>query len=151
MKKKNSVTRSKKSTPKCDPQVKRAAKSKGLAIVNIQWFGKDQPLVIDDTEIYQNGGRAVVLFDGTTGERFTDLSVWLPEGRQNLPAANGENDAFYVKGWSENEEIVPELVRIGALIPAPEIPSVQTGFVTAEAYRINPELSHWHIMRQKSK
>jgi len=70
---------------------------------------------------YENGRTAVIL-NGPLGAMV--LSV-------NLPNEPLEDEEFFVKGWSENEEIIedcrPYFIDTGKRVP--------TGFVTAEVWR----------------
>lgn len=78
-------------------------------------------------ERYQGDAPAVVL--DVDGERYTTLSVWLPE---SMDLTDGW---FYVKTWSENEGLAEALISAGVL----ELDStkrVRTGWVEAVAGRL---------------
>lgn len=92
----------------------------------LQIWGEDVQLKIGT---YANGGTAVML-ETTDGEPFGTISVWFPES-QGLP-----RDVVYVKDWSENEPVVPLLVDAGMIVPAPEHQEVQSGWISARAYRV---------------
>lgn len=75
-------------------------------------------VVVDE---YKNGGTAVALTDAD-GEWDIILSVWLPE-TVNLP-----KNAFYVKHWTENEEVVKAMLDQKLLVKC-NAPVASSGFI----------------------
>ena len=90
-----------------------------------------ETLVIDTTRHYGNGATAVVVAT-PEGESFATLSVNLPESASLPP------DTFYLKTWSENEDVSKAAIDAGVIEPANPflVPPVRSGFVTARAYTI---------------
>lgn len=80
---------------------------------------------------YRLGNRAV-LAEAADGEPYATLSVNFPDDLvRDLPP-----DTFYLKDWSENEEIA-RLAKVSGLFErAYEIEDISSGFITASAWRI---------------
>lgn len=93
---------------------------------HLQIWGEEVQMKIGT---YANGGTAVAL-ETTEGEPFGTISVWFPESPR-LP-----RDVVYVKDWAENKPLISLLVDTGLIVPAPEHPEVQSGWVTAQTYRV---------------
>lgn len=85
-------------------------------------FGKVEVVLRE----YSNGRTAIQLIDPMDGEPITTLTVNLPEE----PLKPGE---FFIKGWSENEEICGDCRRSGLFHDTGR--RVQTGWVQAEVWR----------------
>ena len=107
------------------------AKDMGYKPIKIKAFGVEHELFICDRDQYVKGGTVVDAFYAETGEPWVTLSVWVPQ-TAFLPKG-----VFYVKHYTENEEIVASLVAQGVLIREPDYPSVQSGFVTLRTYRLD--------------
>lgn len=80
---------------------------------------------------YQNGRLALELSD-SEGDPYAVISVNLPE-YPDLP-----KNYMYVKNWSENQQIVEDMVKLGILEDT-EFPAVPSGMVMVPVYRINSE------------
>jgi len=93
-------------------------------------FGDKETLYFNIGTYRNNGAMAVQLYTNDN-EPYCTLSTNLPESL-NLP--NGE---FFVKDWSENEEIVNQLRKNGIIIPTNNV--VRSGFVNVGSYKINPK------------
>lgn len=78
---------------------------------------------------YINGALCVRLTEDTLP--FATLSVNLPHSI-NLP-----KDVFYSKTWSENEGIIEQLERQGAVKRCTDIKNIQLDYVKAKAYQLN--------------
>jgi hypothetical protein len=65
------------------------------------------------------------------GEIFATVSTNLPEST-TLP--KGE---FFLKDWGENKSIAAELIKKNIILPTDN--QVESGFITAKSYRINPK------------
>ena len=76
-----------------------------------------------------NNALAIQLTD-SDGEPLATLSVNMP-GSENLPA-----NCFYMKDWSENEELAEEARECKLFKPRPDLPSSVSGFVMADAYEL---------------
>jgi hypothetical protein len=87
-------------------------------------FGEETPVRFS-FDHYMNGG----LFVGLVDEEgpYADVSVNLPESA-SLP-----QDEFFLKSWSENEELANELVKKGIILPTGKQSSMG-----ARSYKINP-------------
>jgi hypothetical protein len=74
---------------------------------------------------YMNGA----LFVGLVDEEgpYADVSVNLPESKDLAP------DEFFLKSWSENEELANRLIKKGLIIPTGKQASMG-----ARSYKINP-------------
>lgn len=82
-----------------------------------------------------NGPTAVVL-QTAEGEPLATLSVnmYRPECSQDsgdLPV-----DCFYVKHWSENEELAAEALASGLFVQRDDLPVAESGWVKAPAWQI---------------
>lgn len=75
---------------------------------------------------YTNGRRAIQLIDYEDGSPIACLTV-------NLPNNNLEPDEFFVKTWSENEEIAKDCLKSGMFIDTGK--RVSTGFVQAQVWK----------------
>lgn len=75
-------------------------------------------------------GPTAVVLQGEDGEPLTTLSVNL-DGSEGLPP-----NCFYMKDWTENAEIAAEAKRSGLFKYRDDIPTEQSGFVTADAWEI---------------
>jgi len=74
-------------------------------------------------EQYSNGGTAVqILTDDDIDPFYATLSIWVPE-TLNLPAG-----AFYVKHWSENENMVAAMLKQKILVEF-NAPYASSGFI----------------------
>lgn len=62
---------------------------------------------------YLNGGTGMDLVDAEDGSPFARISVNLPE------TAGLEYGEFYVKHWSENADVVAQLIEQGIIAPVP--------------------------------
>lgn len=79
---------------------------------------------------YRNGnGLAVALMDEEGP--FAIISVNFPPHSATLPP-----NVFYVKHWSENEPIVPQLMAQNIIRLRDDIPPIQSGFVVSDAYEL---------------
>jgi len=81
-------------------------------------------------------GPAAVVLTLEDGEPLATLSVnmYRPECSQDsrdLPA-----DCFYVKQWSENEELAAEALASGLFMQRADLPVAESGFVDAPAWQI---------------
>lgn len=111
---------------------KRKVKMKKPHVV--RFLGRDFKCLIK-TDRYQAGGIAVFLVEEDSGGE--EPLEWVIS--VNLPETNSLPDgAFYVKHWSENEEVVRGLVAGGVLVPA-DVPDVASGRVMVKAYRLAKE------------
>jgi len=87
-------------------------------------FGEETPVSFS-FDHYMNGG----LFVGLVDEEgpYADVSVNLPESA-NLPP-----DEFFLKNWSENEDLANALIKSGMIVPTGKQASMG-----AKSYKINP-------------
>jgi hypothetical protein len=91
--------------------------------------------VVRSNYLFANGPIAVKL-ETADGEPLATLSVnmYRPECSQDsrdLPA-----DCFYVKRWSENEELSAEALASGLFVERPDLPEADSGHVSAPAWQI---------------
>ncbi len=86
-----------------------------------------------------DGPLAVILTD-PSGELITKLSVNMYKPSCSADSQDLPKDCFYLKGWSENLEIAREAVASGLFKHRPDIPAARSGYVTADAYQIGPQL-----------
>ena len=87
-------------------------------------FGEETPVHFA-LDHYMNGA----LFVGLEDEEgpYADVSTNLPESSKLPP------DEFFLKSWSENEEIANELIKSGKIIP-----TGKQANMGAKSYKINP-------------
>jgi len=102
--------------------------------IQVSMFGQKYGIYLSKKE-YHNGCLAI-LASTDDGEPFATISTLLPES-ENL-----DKDSFYVKNWSENEEVVDQLIKQGVLIVDRKAPVVATGFVLVAAYKLNEKYVH---------
>lgn len=83
---------------------------------------------------YSNNGALAVELVTTDGESYGMLSVNLPDS-QIL-----SKDEFFLKDWSENEDLARELIKMGVLIPTGKQSSGK--FIMAKSYKVSPEYAN---------
>ena len=88
-------------------------------------FGEETPVHFQFDHYRDNGALAIDLWDEEGP--YSDVSVNLPESGK-LP-----QDDFFLKDWSENEELANELIKKGIIVPTGEQASMG-----ARSYKINP-------------
>lgn len=76
-------------------------------------------------------GPVAVLLTTPDGEHLATLSVNLEGHSKYLP-----ENCFYVKDWSENDELADEARQSGLFKARPDISRVHSGFVVAGAWEI---------------
>jgi len=103
-----------------------ASKSKTF-VLNL--FGKDEELYFDFNKYRDSDALAVQLMSPMEGP-YATISVNLPESKLLAP------DEFFMKAWSENQEIAEQLIEKGIVLPTGK--QVQTGYVNARSYKLNP-------------
>ena len=103
-----------------------ASKSKTF-VLNL--FGKDEELYFDFNNYRDNNALSVQLMSPMEGP-YAVVSVNLPESKLLAP------DEFFMKAWSENQEIAEQLIEKGIVQPTGK--QVQTGYVNARSYKLNP-------------
>lgn len=82
------------------------------------------------THLSANGPLAIQLID-SDGAPLAILSVNMPDSK-NLPA-----NCFYMKDWSENEELAREAMNVSELFRhRPDLPKATSGFIVADAYEL---------------
>jgi len=92
-------------------------------------WGEEETLYFDFNEYNNNGALAVQLMSPEEGA-YATVSANLPESA-DLP-----KDEFFLKSWSENEEIAKQLIEKGIVLPTGK--QASSGFVTAQSYKLNP-------------
>jgi hypothetical protein len=92
-------------------------------------WGQDETLYFNLNQYDNNGALAVELMSPTEGP-YAMVSVNLPESAE-LP-----KDEFFMKNWSENQELAEQLIEKGIVQPTGK--QASSGFVTAESYKLNP-------------
>lgn len=70
------------------------------------------------------------------GEPLATLSVNMYEPECSRDSRDLPPDCFYVKGWSENEEIAKEAWKSGLFLCRDDLPIARSGFVTAEVWQV---------------
>lgn len=99
----------------------------------INFLGDEIDVYLETANYQNNDALAVQLIDAEDGSVFATVSVNLPESSELPP------DEFYLKNWSENEEIAMELIKLGVIIPTGK--SARSGYVVADSYKINPNFN----------
>jgi hypothetical protein len=96
----------------------------GNKTFTLNLLGEETPLRFE-FDHYMNGA----LFVGLVNEEepYADVSTNLPESG-SLP-----KDEFFLKSWSENEELANELIKKGIIVPTGKQASMG-----ARSYKINP-------------
>jgi hypothetical protein len=87
-------------------------------------FGEETPVHFQFDHYRDNGALAVALWDEEGP--YADVSTNLPESGK-LP-----QDEFFLKDWSENEELANELIKKGIIVPTGKQASMG-----AKSYKIN--------------
>lgn len=105
--------------------VESVGKSKTFSL---NLWGEDEELYFEFNQ-YGNGALAVQLMSPMEGP-YATVSTNLPESTE-LP-----KDEFFMKSWSENEELANELIRKGIVQATGK--EASTGFVSAKSYKLNP-------------
>lgn len=99
--------------------------------------------VVAHRATYQSAdGPVAVMLTAEDGEPLAHLSVnmYRPEcshDSTDLPA-----DCFFVKRWSENEAISAEALASGLFTERLDLPTAQSGFVSAPAWQIADRGEH---------
>lgn len=93
--------------------------------VRVSMFGNETELELLRA-VYENGRLALMLTE--EGLPFATLTVNLPE----QPLNDGE---FFVKTWSENTDVVKEIMKSGLFVDTGKV--APTGFVTAEVWKFS--------------
>lgn len=97
----------------------------------INLYGTIYDCTIRQSKYHGNGTPAIQLVT-TDGEDLCTVSVNMPDSGFLPP------DTFFVKDWSENSTIIPQLVELGIIHRRNDIAGCQSGFVTAFAYELVP-------------
>lgn len=84
---------------------------------------------------YSNGALAVVLAS-PSGEPMATLSVNTYRPQCSADSRDLPPDCFYMKDWSENEEIVVAAKASGLFIERPDLPPAISGYVCADAWQL---------------
>ncbi len=96
--------------------------------ITLKSYGNEEQVIIKDGK-YGNGATAITLISVSDGQPYATISVNITGESEKLP-----KNEFYVKDYSENEDIVRQLIQQQILIPTGK--SVQTGFVTVKSYKL---------------
>jgi hypothetical protein len=95
--------------------------------ITITAFGETEKL---NVKLYKDKtGHSYVSLYTSDGEPYADITVVLPETK-DLP-----KDEFFVKGWSENKDIVAQLIKNKVLIPTGK--KASSGYVEAHSFKLN--------------
>ncbi len=97
-------------------------------IINL--WGEDDEVHFEFDNYSNNGALAVELVT-TDGEPYEMISVNLPDS-ELLP-----KDEFFLKDWSENEDLAKELIKKGIIIPTGK--QSFDRFIMAKSYKVSPE------------
>ena len=92
-------------------------------------WGKDEELYFTFDKYKESGALTVQLMSPTDGA-YATISTNLPESTKLAP------DEFFMKAWSENQEIAEQLIEKQIVLPTGK--SVQSGYVNARSYKLNP-------------
>ena len=99
------------------------------APITLSLYGNTYTVTVQKSEYRINGTPAISLVS-TDGEPFCTVSVNMPDS-EFLPP-----DTFFVKGWSENESIIPQLVAQNVIRLRADIAPSESEFITAYAYEL---------------
>jgi len=99
-------------------------------------WGQDEELYFDFNQYGNNGALAVQLMSPTEGP-YAMISVNLDDSAELSP------DEFFMKAWSENQEIAEQLIEKGIVQPTGK--QASSGFVNAQSYKLNPIYSNTGI------
>ena len=116
------------------PTLNESASKSKTFVLNL--FGSDEELYFDFNNYANSNALAVQLMSPMEGP-YAVVSVNLPESKLLAP------DEFFMKSWSENEQIAQQLVEKGIVQPTGK--QANSGFVTAKAYKLNPIYSNTGI------
>jgi hypothetical protein len=82
------------------------------------------------------GPTAVMLTCGDLCEPLATLSVNMYRPDCSHDSKDLPPDCFYVKAWSENEEIAEEAFASGLFVNRDDLPQASSGFVSARVWQI---------------
>lgn len=101
----------------------------GKKTFTLNLWGEDNVVYFDFNRYRNNNALAVELMDDEGS--YAMVSVNVPESA-TLP-----QDEFFLKDWSENEELAKQLVEKGIILPTGK--RTASGFIVAKSYKISPE------------
>lgn len=81
-------------------------------------------------------GPLAVLLQLEDGEPLATLSVNMYRPECSHDSADLPADCFYVKQWSENEELSSEAFATGLFVLRDDLPGARSGFVSAPVWQI---------------
>lgn len=105
------------------PQLNEGVDGNKTFMLNL--FGEETPVHFQLDHYRNNGALFVELWDDEGP--YADVSTNLPES-SSLPP-----DEFFLKSWSENEEIAKELIKSGMIVSTGKVAGMG-----ARSYKINP-------------
>jgi hypothetical protein len=107
-----------------------------LMSLNLMDRGEELQLDLVLTAYEKNSATALLLNDASDGSHYTTISINLPGYSEHLRP--GE---FYLKHWSENAQIAPQLIEQNIIEVVPAYAPVASGYVTdILVYRLTIEL-----------
>ena len=96
--------------------------------IKLSLYDEDYTLFIKKEKYRNNNSMSVSLIDKEDGSPFATISVNLPE------SDNLSKDEFFVKDWSENKDIVQQLIKQKVIIPTGK--SARSGYVNPKSYKL---------------
>jgi hypothetical protein len=84
------------------------------------------------------GGPLAVMLLTESGELLTKLSVFMYRPECSEDSRDLPPDCFYLKNWSENEELAAEALAAGLFKLRPDLPTSLSGWVEAPAAELLP-------------
>lgn len=87
------------------------------------------------------GGELAIILKCEDGEPLATLSVNMYKPDCSQSSADLPPDCFYMKCWSENEELAQEAAECGLFKHREDIPSAEAGYVVAHAWQL-VEVNH---------
>ena len=81
-------------------------------------------------------GPTAIVLETADGEPLGKLSVNMYKPYCSHDSRDLPDDCFYVKRWSENEEIAVEALASGLFIERPDLPQATSGEVSAPVWEI---------------
>lgn len=83
----------------------------------------------------QDGPLAIVVHL-ESGEPLATLSVNMYTPQRSHDSTDLPPDCFYVKTWSENEELAAEVLASGLFKERTDLPHAESGFVSAPVWQV---------------
>lgn len=82
------------------------------------------------------GGPTAIVLQCANGEPLATLSVNMYRPQCSRDSRQLPKNCFYVKRWSENEQISAEALASGLFLERPDLPEAKSGHVSAPVWQV---------------